>query len=81
MKTQFGWHIIILDDVRESTPPDFEQVKPQLQSFVQKQRVQDFINSLRQGASIEMKAAPVATEPATPDAEPASSGSGEGYPK
>jgi peptidyl-prolyl cis-trans isomerase C len=81
VKTQFGWHIIILDDVRESTPPDFEQVKPQLQSFVQKQRVQDFINSLRQGASIEMKAAPVATEPATPDAEPASSGSGEGYPK
>ncbi len=81
VKTQFGWHIIILDDVRESTPPDFEQVKPQLQSFVQKQRVQDFISSLRQGASIEMKAAPAATEPATPDAEPASSGSGEGYPK
>ena len=71
VKTQFGWHIIILDDERESTPPDFEQVKPQLQSFVQKQRVQDFISGLRQGASIEMTAAPepepAATEPAATD--------------
>jgi peptidyl-prolyl cis-trans isomerase C len=81
VKTQFGWHIIILDDVRESTPPDFEQMKPQLQSFVQKQRVQNYISGLRQGASIEMTAAPAATEPATPESEPASSGSGEGYPE
>jgi peptidyl-prolyl cis-trans isomerase C len=64
VKTQFGWHIIILDDMRESTPPDFEQVKPQLQGFVQKQRVQNFISGLRQSASIEMTAAPAAAEPA-----------------
>jgi peptidyl-prolyl cis-trans isomerase C len=70
VKTQFGWHIIILDDVRESTPPDFEQVKPQLQSFVQKQRVQNYIAGLRQSATIEMTAAaaePAATEPAAAD--------------
>jgi len=60
VKTQFGWHVIILDDVRESTPPAFEQVKPQLQAFVQKQRVQQYISGLRQGAKIEITAPPAA---------------------
>jgi peptidyl-prolyl cis-trans isomerase C len=55
VKTQFGWHIIMLDDVRESTPPSFEQVKPQLQAFVQKQRVQQYIDGLHQGAQIDIK--------------------------
>lgn len=53
--TQFGWHIIALDDVRESTPPSFEQVKPQLQSFVQQQHVQEYIAGLRQDATIDIK--------------------------
>ena len=63
MKTQFGWHIIILDDSRASTPPPFEQVKPQLQAFVQKQRVQQYITWLREGANIVMNTPPAATAP------------------
>ena len=55
VKTQFGWHVIMLDDVRESTPPSFEQVQPQLQAFLQKQRVQDYISGLHQGAKIDVK--------------------------
>ena len=67
VKTQFGWHIIILDDVRESTPPSFDQVKPQLQAFVQKQRVQQYIKDLHQGAQIDIKEqAPASSEPAAP---------------
>jgi len=69
VKTQFGWHIIILDDVRESTPPAFEEVKPQLQTFVQKQRIQDYIASLRQSATIEIKEAPTAAETTEPAAQ------------
>ncbi len=65
VKTQFGWHVIILDDVRETTPPAFEQVKPQLQAFLQKQRVQEYINSLREAAQIDIK------EPQTPPPSPA----------
>jgi peptidyl-prolyl cis-trans isomerase C len=63
VKTQFGWHIIILDDSRASTPPPFEQVKPQLQAFVQKQRVQQYITGLREGANIVVNAAPAAVAP------------------
>ncbi len=81
VQTQFGWHVIILDDVRESTPPSFEQVKPQLQTFVQKQRVQSYINGLRQGAQIDIKEQqpPAASEPAA--SEPAAAGSGESAPE
>ncbi len=68
VKTQFGWHIIILDDKRESTPPAFEQVKPQLQGFLQKQRVQEYISGLREGATIEIAAAPAAVEAPKPPA-------------
>ena len=74
VKTQFGWHIIILDDTREASPPPFEQLKPQLQAFVQKQRVQDYIARLRQGATIEIKEQPAAT---AEKAEPAGAASGE----
>ena len=63
VKTQFGWHIIILDDSRASAPPPFDQVKPQLQTFVQKQRVQQYITGLREGANIVMNTPPAATAP------------------
>jgi peptidyl-prolyl cis-trans isomerase C len=73
VKTQFGWHIIILDDTREASPPPFDQLKPQLQAFVQKQRVQDYIARLRKSATIEIKEQPTAgaadkAEPAPADA-------------
>jgi len=68
VKTQFGWHIIILDDSRSATPPSFEQVKPQLQAFVQKQRVQEYINGLREGANIVMTEPPTAAEAPQPEA-------------
>jgi len=69
VQTQFGWHVIILDDKRATTPPPFEQVKPQLQAYVQKQRVQQYIAKLRSGANIEMTAppAPARLPAATPD--------------
>ena len=70
VKTQFGWHVIMLDDTRDASPPPFEQLKPQLQAFVQKQRVQDYIGKLRQSATIEIKEQQAAA--ATDDkAEPA----------
>lgn len=55
VKTQFGWHVIILDDTREVTPPPFDQVKGQLQALVQNQRIQGYIRQLRQQADIQIK--------------------------
>lgn len=51
--TQFGWHIIRLDDVRQSPPPPFESVKPQLAQQRQKAMVQEFEAKLRSQAKIQ----------------------------
>ena len=55
VQTQFGWHIIKLEDTRESTPPAFDQVKPQLtNAFVQK-KLQAYVEDLKKNAKIEKK--------------------------
>ncbi|HED18356.1 MAG TPA: peptidylprolyl isomerase, partial [Gammaproteobacteria bacterium] len=73
VKTQFGWHIIMLDDLRTAAPPSFEQVKPQLEAFVQKQRVQEYITRLRESAKIVMTEPPAAAAPQPKAAEQAAS--------
>jgi peptidyl-prolyl cis-trans isomerase C len=70
VKTQFGWHIIMLDDVRESSPPPFEQVKPQIQAFAQQQLVQTYVTGLRQAATVEMKEPPAPAPAPAPAAAP-----------
>jgi peptidyl-prolyl cis-trans isomerase C len=54
VKTQFGWHIIMLDDAREASVPSFEQVKSQLRMMAQNQRVQSYVAELRRDADIEI---------------------------
>ena len=62
VETQFGWHVIILDDMRDSTPPPFEQVSTQLKSVMQGQAVQGYVQQLRENAEIEIVSAPAATD-------------------
>lgn len=40
VETQFGWHVIKLIDSREVTPPNFDEIKPQLAVQVRRDRVQ-----------------------------------------
>ena len=54
VKTQFGWHVILLEDSRESAPPPFEQIKPQIQAFVQNEKIQNYVKQLREQASIDV---------------------------
>ena len=53
VQTQFGWHVIRLDDERPLKIPPFEQVKPQIQQQVQQQSINKFIAELRGKARIE----------------------------
>lgn len=53
VQTQFGWHVIKLDDVRDMKVPPFEEVKPQLQQNQQQQMVKKLIEDLRAKAKIE----------------------------
>ncbi len=55
VKTQFGWHVIKLEDIRKRTPPKFEDIKPQLRMVLQNQRIQEYITNLRKKAKIDIK--------------------------
>jgi peptidyl-prolyl cis-trans isomerase C len=47
VQTQFGWHVIEVDDVRDAKVPAFEEVKPQLQQRLQAQWLDKYFKDLR----------------------------------
>ena len=47
VQTQFGWHVIQLDDVRAAKVPGFDEVKPQLAQRAQGQVVEQYLRELR----------------------------------
>jgi peptidyl-prolyl cis-trans isomerase C len=47
VQTQFGWHVIEVDDVRDAKVPSFEEVKPQLQQRLQAQWLDKYFKELR----------------------------------
>jgi peptidyl-prolyl cis-trans isomerase C len=53
VKSDFGWHIIRLDDIRQADLPAFDEVKAELGQQMQQQRLSDFQNELRVKARIE----------------------------
>ena len=53
VQTQFGWHIIRLDDERPTKVPPLDEVKPQIQQALQRQAIEKLIVDLRAKAKIE----------------------------
>ncbi len=52
IKSDFGYHVIQLDDSRALTPPPFEQVKPQLQQRVGNRQIEQLVKELRDKAKV-----------------------------
>ncbi len=53
VKTQFGYHIIRLDDTREAQLPKFDEVKPQITQQLQQQKLAKYQEDLRAKAKVE----------------------------
>ncbi len=53
VKSQFGWHIIRVDDVRQAQLPAFDEVKPQIAQQMQQQKMAEFQKSLRDKAKVQ----------------------------
>ena len=53
VKTEFGWHIIKVEDKRTKEPPEFEKVKDQIESFLARKAQTEYVARLRQSAKIE----------------------------
>ena len=66
VKTQFGWHVIKVEDKRVKPVPPFDEVKPQIENYVQRKAQAEMVTSLRASAKIEKMYKP--DEPAAPAA-------------
>lgn len=53
VKTQFGFHIIKLDDVKTEAAPSIDQLRPQLEQRIQSQRIEALIKDLKAKAKIQ----------------------------
>jgi peptidyl-prolyl cis-trans isomerase C len=68
VKSQFGWHIIKVEEKRNRKPPEFDQVKSQIEAYVTRKAQADYVAKLREGAKIERMDQAANTPAATPDA-------------
>ena len=68
VKSQFGWHVIKVEDKRERQPPEFDKVKDQLESFLVRKSQSELITKLRAEGKVERIGAPPA--PAAPAPTP-----------
>lgn len=55
VQTQFGFHVIKVDDTREATMPTFEQVKDRLVQIVMTKKVKAYTDELTKAAKVEKK--------------------------
>jgi peptidyl-prolyl cis-trans isomerase C len=53
--TQFGWHVIKVEDKRKKPAPSFDEVKPQIEQYVTRKAQADLVTKLRADAKIEKK--------------------------
>ena len=53
VQSEFGWHVIQLEDVRNPEAPAFEDVKPQVEMLSQRKKLQAYLEELRKTAEIQ----------------------------
>src|ERR1700722_7782527 len=68
VKSQFGWHIIKVEEKRNRKAPDFDQVKSQIEPYVTRKAQADYVAKLREGAKIERMDQAANTPGPLPDA-------------
>ena len=71
VKTQFGWHIIKVEDKRMKPTPTFEQVKGQIENYVAHRAQAQLVEKLRSAANVERLDKPMAPDPSLNPAAPA----------
>jgi peptidyl-prolyl cis-trans isomerase C len=60
VKSQFGWHIIKVEEKRNRKAPDFDQVKAQIENYVTRKAQADYVAKLRTEAKVERLDQPAA---------------------
>jgi peptidyl-prolyl cis-trans isomerase C len=66
IKTQFGWHVLKVEDKRNRPVPEFEKVKDQVETFVVRRAQADLVTKLRAEAKVEKIPPSADAKPAEP---------------
>lgn len=66
VQSKFGWHVIELEDTRESKPPTFAELKPQLETQYRRAEIEKLVKKLRAEAKVVITAPVEAPKPAAP---------------
>ena len=53
VKTQFGYHLILLQETRESAPPALDTVRPQIENQLRQAALEAKLGELRAAAKVE----------------------------
>jgi peptidyl-prolyl cis-trans isomerase C len=69
VKSQFGWHVIKVEEKRNRQAPPMDQVKGQIETYVTRKAQADYVAKLREAAKVERLEKP-ADAAAKPDAKP-----------
>jgi peptidyl-prolyl cis-trans isomerase C len=73
VKTQFGYHVILLEDSRPKPVPPLEQVKAPLMQQLQEQNLKKLLDEMKAKAKIEIVQAAIPVAPPAQEAKPADS--------
>ena len=71
VKTRFGWHVVYMEDRRETPPPAYEKVKSRVRDVLQRRQVEEYIVTLRAAAKVDIvKPVKVETKPLSKPLQP-----------
>jgi len=71
VKSQFGWHVIKVEEKRKRKAPDFDQVKSQIETYVARKAQADYVGKLREAAKVERMDKPAETAKSDTKTDPA----------
>lgn len=60
VKSQFGWHVILLEDVRPTQPPELADVEDRLRDILTSKALESYVDKLRNAAQVNIKRKPEA---------------------
>ena len=69
VQSQFGWHVIKLEESRATSAPPFDEVKDRVKMIVQRKKLQTHLEELRKTAKVEKTAAATEAAPKADDAK------------
>ena len=55
VQTRFGWHVILLEEIRDQEPPGLEAVRAELTTAVDRQNLDDYLSTLKNAATITIE--------------------------